>query len=56
MVGRKLEASFQWSHARDLKPEAEELKKILRKLEVGLTEPTTEKADATNGTKTTTAQ
>lgn len=56
MVGRKLEASFQWSHARDLKPEAEELKKILRKLQVGLTEPTTEKADATNGTKTTTAQ
>lgn len=55
-VGRKLEASFQWNHARDLKPEADELKKILRKLQVGLQEETTEKADATDGTKTTTSQ
>jgi hypothetical protein len=34
--GRKLEAIFQWSHARDLKPEDEELPKILAKLKGGL--------------------
>lgn len=55
-VGRKLEATFQWNHARDLKPEADELKKILHKLQVGLQEETTEKAEATDGTKTTTSQ
>ncbi len=36
-VGRKLEAQFQWSHARDLKPEKQsDLEKILFKLENGL--------------------
>ena len=35
-VGRKLEAMFQWAHARDSDPEADELKKILAKLEGGL--------------------
>ncbi len=35
-VGRKLEARFQWNHARDLNPEPEDLPKILRKIEFGL--------------------
>ncbi|MEM1049779.1 MAG: tetratricopeptide repeat protein [Pseudomonadota bacterium] len=50
-VGRRLEASFQWSHARDMDPEPDELKKILRKLQVGLEEATTEKAEAADGTE-----
>ena len=46
-VGRRLEATFQWSHARDMKPPEEEtLQKILRKLEFGLEDETTEKAEA----------
>ena len=35
-VGRKLEAKFQWNHARDLNPEPEDLEKILPKIEAGL--------------------
>jgi hypothetical protein len=35
-VNRMLEAKFQWSHARDLKPDDEELVKIEQKLKVGL--------------------
>ena len=35
-VGRRLEADFQWAHARDLKPEPEDLEKILEKLKAGL--------------------
>ncbi|HWX64565.1 tetratricopeptide repeat protein [Bradyrhizobium sp.] len=35
-VGRTLEAKFQWAHARDLKPEAEDLPKIEAKIENGL--------------------
>lgn len=35
-LGRKLEAQFQWNHARDLGPEPEELPKILEKIEKGL--------------------
>ncbi|MBM3609108.1 MAG: tetratricopeptide repeat protein, partial [Alphaproteobacteria bacterium] len=35
-VGRKLEATFQWNHARDLKPEPDDLPRILRKIEAGL--------------------
>lgn len=35
-VGRKLEARFQWSHARDLKPEPDALKKILEKIKSGM--------------------
>jgi tetratricopeptide (TPR) repeat protein len=37
-VGRRIEARFQWSHARDSKPEPEELVKIERKLAEGLTD------------------
>jgi len=35
-VGRTLEAKFQWAHARELKPEAEDLPKIEAKIENGL--------------------
>jgi len=35
-VGRKREALFQWAHARDAKPDKEQLPKILAKLERGL--------------------
>ncbi len=35
-VGRVLEATFQWAHARDLNPEADDLKKINEKLRTGL--------------------
>ncbi len=38
-VGRKLEARFQWTHARDMKPQADVLKKIEAKLKYGLIEP-----------------
>jgi Flp pilus assembly protein TadD len=37
-VGRKLEAKFQWNHARDLNPEPEDLERILKKIEHGLTD------------------
>ena len=42
-VGRKLEARFQWNHARDLKPEKDELPKILKKIEQGLVDDDTRK-------------
>lgn len=38
-TGRKLEAQFQWNHARDLKPEPDDLVRILKKIESGLEEP-----------------
>ena len=37
-VGRKLEATFQWHHARDSKPEPDDLVKIELKLKEGLKE------------------
>jgi predicted metal-dependent enzyme (double-stranded beta helix superfamily) len=45
-VGRTNEARFQWNHARDLKPEPEELEKILRKIEVGLDAPKAAESEA----------
>jgi tetratricopeptide (TPR) repeat protein len=38
-VGRKLEAKFQWSHARDNKPEPKDLERIEKKLKEGLEVP-----------------
>jgi tetratricopeptide (TPR) repeat protein len=35
-VGRKLEAKFQWNHAKDSNPEHEDLVKILKKVDNGL--------------------
>jgi tetratricopeptide (TPR) repeat protein len=37
-VGRKLEAKFQWTHAKDSNPEHDDLVKILRKIDNGLDE------------------
>lgn len=37
-LGRKLEAKFQWNHARDLGPEPDDLPKILEKIERGLSD------------------
>jgi tetratricopeptide (TPR) repeat protein len=47
-VGRKLEAKFQWAHARDSKPDPKELKVILKKLSDGLP-PLQELKPAANG-------
>ena len=44
-VGRVLEARFQWSHARDLKPEPEDLVKIEAKLKSGLPDNTAPAAE-----------
>jgi hypothetical protein len=44
-VGRVLEAGFQWSHARDLKPEPEDLAKIEAKLKSGLPDDTAPAAE-----------
>ncbi len=38
-TGHKLEAQFQWNHARDLKPEPEDLPAILDKIAHGLPDP-----------------
>jgi tetratricopeptide (TPR) repeat protein len=47
-VGRKLEATFQWNHARDMNPDAEELPKILAKIERGGMEEPVKPATAEN--------
>ena len=41
-----LEAHFQWSHAKDLNPEPEDLPKIEAKLKNGLPDDTSSSADA----------
>src|SRR5271166_2975999 len=38
-VNRRIEAHFQWNHARDMGPEPEDLPAILKKIEGGLPEP-----------------
>lgn len=52
-VGRKLEANFQWQHARDNNPDPEDLVKIKRKLEVGLedTKPATTEGEKVEDVK-----
>jgi hypothetical protein len=45
-VGRKLEAKFQWAHARDLKPEPEDLPKIEAKIANGMQDDSTPPAAA----------
>jgi tetratricopeptide (TPR) repeat protein len=50
-VGRVLEAHFQWSHARDLHPEPEELPKIEAKLKNGLPDDTSSAADVAKAKK-----
>jgi tetratricopeptide (TPR) repeat protein len=58
-VGRKLDAKFQWNHARDLNPEPDELPKILAKIDKGMPDaspptaeqnaPTAPRAENKNG-------
>jgi len=43
-VGRKIEAHFQWNHARDMGPDPEDLPGILKKIDNGLPDPTTDAA------------
>ncbi len=45
-VGRELEATFKWNQARDLKPEPDELKRIEKKLKIGLDAVEKEEKDA----------
>jgi tetratricopeptide (TPR) repeat protein len=46
-LGRKLDAHFQWNHARDMGPDPEDLPRILKKIEAGLPdEPTPAAAQA----------
>jgi hypothetical protein len=45
-VGRTTEAQFQWNHARDLKPEPEDLDKILKKIEKGFDAPQAAETEA----------
>jgi len=41
-VNRRIEAHFQWNHARDMGADSEDLPAILKKIEVGLPDATTE--------------
>jgi len=45
-IGRTLEANFQWAHARDLKPDPDDLPQIEEKLKNGLPEETSSQAKA----------
>ena len=48
-LGRKLEAQFQWNHARDLNPEPDDLPKILDKIENGLKDEPAAPGTSSNG-------
>jgi tetratricopeptide (TPR) repeat protein len=41
-VNRRIEAHFQWNHARDMGPDPEDLPAVLKKIEVGLPDLTTD--------------
>jgi tetratricopeptide (TPR) repeat protein len=43
-VNRRIEARFQWNHARDMGPDPEDLPEILRKIEIGLPDLSTDTA------------
>ncbi len=43
-VNRRIEAHFQWNHARDMGPDPEDLPAILKKIELGLPDLTTDTA------------
>jgi hypothetical protein len=43
-VNRRIEAHFQWNHARDMGPEPEDRPAILKKIERGLPDVTTDTA------------
>ena len=40
----EIEAHFQWNHARDMGPDPEDLPAILKKIEDGLPDPSTQTA------------
>ena len=40
-VNRRIEAHFQWNHARDMGADAEDLPTVLKKIEIGLPDVTT---------------
>ena len=46
-VNRKIEAHFQWNHARDMEPEPEDKPNILKKIESGLPDEPPKDAPAT---------
>ena len=48
-LGRKLEAKFQWNHARDLGAEPEDMPKILEKIANGLPDEPVASGGASNG-------
>lgn len=49
-TGRRIEAGFQWNHARDLKPDPDDLEVILKKIQNGLPdEPAKPDAGKTEG-------
>jgi L-ascorbate metabolism protein UlaG (beta-lactamase superfamily) len=48
-VGRKLEAQFQWNHARDLGPDPDDLPKILDKIKNGLNDSAIANASSKSG-------
>ena len=50
-VGRRLEARFQWGHAKNLKPEPDALKKIEQKLKDGLPPEEAEKATSSSSSQ-----
>ena len=50
-VDRKIEAHFQWNHARDMGPEPEDLPKILQKIESGLPDAASAAAPAPAGAR-----
>jgi tetratricopeptide (TPR) repeat protein len=43
-INRRTEAHFQWNHARDMGPDPEDLPAILKKIEIGLPDLTTDTA------------
>jgi tetratricopeptide (TPR) repeat protein len=43
-VNRRIEAHFQWNHARDMGPDPDDLPSILKKIEDGLPDPATQTA------------
>jgi hypothetical protein len=45
-VNRRIEARFQWNHARDMQPEPEDLPNILKKIEFGLPDEPSKDAPA----------
>ena len=50
-IGRKLDARFQWNHARDMDPDPEDKPNILKKIESGLPDDSPPAAHASAATE-----